>query len=432
MTNKIRISIAFAVLASGVAAAASNQLTRKAQGGITFSAANGELVLAEVRQNQNAARDGLKAGDVVLRVDGAEAHPEAKLARALMRRPVGDRVDYLVRRDGREIHVVVEYRAAPLEHAEGIDIQYRSVETDGHLRRVLVTAPKRAGRFPAVLWIAGSGCGSQEAPNGGDPVVEFLYNLTRRGYVTVRVEKTGVGDSDGPPCYSDSGGIGQEVRGYIAALKALTSYDAVDPERIYLFGHSAGTSLAPLVARNNPIRGIVAAGAMGTNFFDYIFAMRRKELELAGKPVAEIEASMAITKICTARLLRDRRTPDDVEQEMPDCRHRVRYDSPPPYIQDLADLDLQKAWSETPDAPVLVLYGAGDFVTSEGESRALVNTINKVHPGRASLQVLPMDHGFLAFGSQQDAWAAEQAKDGRGQIYPKLTDVVAQFFKEHQ
>jgi len=78
--------------------------------------------------------------------------------------------------------------------------------------------------------------------------------------------------------------------------------------------------------------------------------------------------------------------------------------------------------------PVLVLYGSADFVTSLEESRSLVRTIDRVHRGRARLQVMPMDHEFQFFASQKAAWSAEQ--QGRpGTVYPKLVDVVDKFLR---
>jgi alpha-beta hydrolase superfamily lysophospholipase len=386
--------------------------------------------LANVRSDSNAARDGLKAGDVVLKANGADAKATSEFVRPLLRRAAGDKVEFVVRRDGQEARATVEYRAAPMEHASGLEVQYRAVETDGHLRRVLVTVPKKPGRHPAILWISGSGCGSQEVPAGGNPLVGFLYEMTRRGYVTMRVEKTGAGDSEGPPCYSESGGFAQEVRGYVAGLADLRAYDFVDASHIYVFGHSAGATLAPLVIKDQKVRGIMVAGAMGTNFLDYLLAMRQREQELAGKKRDEVTAQVATTRKCVERLLNDRLSPDVVEQENPDCRRRVRFDSPPPYIQDWHDLGLAKAWAAAPDVPVQVLYGSGDFVTSEAESRALVATINQAHPKSATLKILPMDHGFLAFATAQEAWNGEQGK-AKADLLPALADEVESFLHKH-
>jgi hypothetical protein len=404
-------------------------LVRMAEAGFSLAASNGELVIARLRPGQNAARDGLKVGDVLLRANGKAAVAESAFVRPLLRRSAGDRVEYLIRRDGKEMTVAVEYRGAPHEHADGIEIQYGAVDDGGNLRRTLVTIPTQKGKFPALLWIAGSGCASQESADGDSLQVRLLYQLTRRGIVTMRVEKTGVGDSDGPSCYGDSAGFDQEVRGYQAGIKALESSELVNPARIVLLGHSAGATLAPLVARGENGHAIVVAGAMGTTFIDYVLGMRRRELEFARTDKKETESSLAVTSRCLNRLLKDRRSPDEVEKESPGCEHRVRFDSPPLYIQDWADLDLQNAWRQAPNFPVLVLYGSADFITDEQESRALVEKINAAHPNRATLKILPMDHDFRAFGSQRDAWNAEQGVGAAGGLLPAVVDEIERFVK---
>jgi len=124
------------------------------------------------------------------------------------------------------------------------------------------------------------------------PEAQLLYALTKLGFATLRVEKTGAGDSQGPPCYSEAGGIEQEVDGYRAAVAASGAKD------VFLFGHSAGASLAPLVARGLPVRAIALNGAMSGGFFDYVVAMRRREAALAGTP-----SEAAIHERCLRRLL---------------------------------------------------------------------------------------------------------------------------------
>src|SRR5579872_4862333 len=83
------------------------ELARKAEAGFTLAASNGELVIAQIKPGLNAARDGLKAGDAILRVNGAPAAAEAAFARTILRRNAGERVEFVVRRDGSEMKVPV-------------------------------------------------------------------------------------------------------------------------------------------------------------------------------------------------------------------------------------------------------------------------------------------------------------------------------------
>lgn len=61
-----------------------------------------------------------------------------------------------------------------------------------------MTRPKTPGRYPAVLLVGGLGCYSLDGElmrdAGYGPV---LKTLLQHGFATMRVEKTGEGDSEG-------------------------------------------------------------------------------------------------------------------------------------------------------------------------------------------------------------------------------------------
>ena len=104
-----------------------------------------------------------------------------------------------------------------------LTVQYGSVIVHDHERRALVTVPPGRKKHTAILFLAGSGCASPESPQATDPSVRIL------GYVTMRVEKTGMGDSTGPACYSsEAGDVVREVEGYYrAGYAALAQHPSV-------------------------------------------------------------------------------------------------------------------------------------------------------------------------------------------------------------
>jgi len=77
---------------------------------------------------------------------------------------------------------------------------------------------------------------------------------------------------------------------------------------------------------------------------------------------------------------------------------------------------------------VLVLYGAGDFVTSKELSQGLVSLINSGHSRRAALRILPMDLGLRAHATPREAFAAERSPGGGAGLYRSLAAIVAKFF----
>src|SRR6185295_2608490 len=126
--------------------------------------------------------------------------------------------------------------------------------------RTIVSIPDRAPqRSPAVMLLQGGGCGSIDLPLSPDTgTAENIRKIAVQGYVTMRVEKSGVGDSQGPKC--EEIGYQQELEGYQAAFAALRRHPRVDPDRIALLGISLGGVFAPLLAAQTPVRGIVVYG----------------------------------------------------------------------------------------------------------------------------------------------------------------------------
>ncbi len=197
-----------------------------------------------------------------------------------------------------------------------------------------------------------------------------------------------------------------------------------------LFGHSAGGTLAPLVARDLNVAEIAVAGAMGSNFIEYIVAMRDRERALEGRSKQGIAQMHAVTQACLARLLEQGQSPDAIEAAHPECKKQVRFDSPTAFTRQWHQFDLSEAWSHV-KAPVLVFYGTGDFVTSEFESQTLVVRVNSMaqpKKPRARYRALPMDHGFLAHEDPKSAWEAERGKRTQAYILHSMIDELVSFF----
>src|SRR4029077_1455151 len=81
------------------------------------------------------------------------------------------------------------------ESAADFDILYRTIDIDNAKYQTIITKPRSMGRYPAILLIAGLGCYSLDHLKPDDLYARLLYGLTRRGYVTLRVEKNGQGES---------------------------------------------------------------------------------------------------------------------------------------------------------------------------------------------------------------------------------------------
>ncbi len=65
--------------------------------------------------------------------------------------------------------------------------------------------------------------------------------------------------------------------------------------------------------------------------------------------------------------------------ERPDAAAMIKYPASDTYLRNVAALNLPALWAAI-DLPVLVVYGSADFITSEADSRAILEDVNRAHP----------------------------------------------------
>jgi len=373
--------------------------------GTPLKGGEGMATIDAVVPGTPAEKIGLQAGDAVVSVDGRPVADSAAFLAAIAGHRAGDAVTITVRRGDQTLTKEGKLGVRPLEYQKDYDVEYGSVDAGGAKRRVIVTRPHGAGKHPAVLLVGGIGCYSLDGllrpAELTQPYAKVLDALTRAGYVTMRVEKSGMGDSEGPPCADPRSDFNAEVRGYTAGLTQLESMDFVDPHNVFLFAHSIGPLVAARIASQHPVRGLVVAETIGTSWLEYDLTNLRRQLLLSGVPFDEVDRRVRHREVCAHRYYVDKQTPEQIAAADPSCAGDVEAPAPYTYMQQVGSLDLAPLWKAI-DAPVLIFYGTADFVTDDYQHRYLRDMINAFHPGRATYVVVEgMDHGLLLAGTQR-------------------------------
>ena len=260
-----------------------------------------------------------------------------------------------------------------METLPGVSFEYGFVAVGGGTRlRTILSVPDRAQQKPpAVMLLQGGGCGTIDSPMTPDiGPVALLRTIAAQGYATMRVEKSGLGDSEGPPC--EAIGYTQELEGYQAAFAALKRDPRVDPNRVFLLGISLGGAFAPVVAARAPVRGIVAYGTIATPPSPY-----------AGR---------------SAR-----------------------------FFSEFAGVDVAAAWSAI-DAPVLALHGQFDENTHQADHVRIAELVNAKHPGQAMARELSgVDHCWTQHATMDES----RGHCGVGRAVSTLIDDILAFLRAH-
>ena len=160
-----------------------------------------------------------------------------------------------------------------------------------------ISKPLDAGpaKLPAVVLVGGSGPTDRDEDVYGIPIFGQLASaLADGGYLVLRYDKRGVGQSGGRAESATLNDFAEDVR---AVVKFLGDRKDVDDTRIVVVGHSEGGSVAMIAAsKEKRIDGLVLIGTIGETGAELNMAQVAHALDLSGKPDAEKQATLALQK----------------------------------------------------------------------------------------------------------------------------------------
>jgi alpha-beta hydrolase superfamily lysophospholipase len=371
-----------------------------------------------------AEHAGLALGDVIVSIGGHRTATSADVVDAVRREPAGLPVPFEILRKGEHKSQAITLDRAPDEQDPDVATDYGAISFKDSLRRTLVTYPRAArDKRPAIVILGGIGCFSIDvARNTQDSYLRIAHDLARRGFVVMRLEKSGVGDSQGPPCLSVD--FLTEEQSYVAAIDSLKRNPHVARDHVYLLGHSIGTVMAPRIAAHVSVAGLIVADGVATNWIEYELGNLRRQLLLDGEPAETVDATMAEKEVCMHRLLVEKEAEAAIERTMPACKTHNAYPAASAYLQEVASLNLAESWAKLA-LPVLALYGTSDFVTVEADHQRIIDIVNKHDPGKGNLVLIDgMDHYLDAVGPVQKAYDLRVKQNGTAPYDERFSGAV--------
>ena len=110
-----------------------------------------------------------------------------------------------------------------------------------------LTLPKNGKDLPVVILVHGSGASDRDETVGANkPFRDLAYGLAERGIAVIRYDKrTKVYGADSAPAGKEITFDEESVDDALSAIKLARSIPTINPERIYILGHSLGGTLAP-------------------------------------------------------------------------------------------------------------------------------------------------------------------------------------------
>ena len=306
----------------------------------------------------------------------------------------------------------------PEEVVEGVDIRYGEARTEkGYRVRTYTSRPRGAtGRLPLAVFIPWLSCDAVENPRNLKDGWSFMLRVVMRdaGMQVVRIEKPGVGDSEGPDCGATD--PDDDMAAFRAGIRAALADPGADASKLYLIGGSVGGALAPVLAREFKPRAIAVSGGFTRTWLEHMLDIERRRLTLSGRQPADVNAAMRAFSGFYDMTLNRGATPAQAIAANPAWKE-FWYDEPTRqygrlmrYYQQLQALDVEGAWGEVA-VPTLVIWGEYDWIMGRDEAERAVQVLRARDPALATYVVRPgMNHHFFVY---EDAKQAFDEKAGR-------------------
>ncbi|MDF1816582.1 MAG: alpha/beta fold hydrolase [Verrucomicrobiales bacterium] len=414
---------------------------------------NEGVLLRKIIPDSPAADAGLIDGDIVLRAEGADVVDVDTLQKSISVARAGDTWTLEIARGVAVLEKQIQFQEVPRFRDDFFHLDYGHVVSHGARLRTLVGRPKNDRPHPAVLLLQGGGNFSIDNPTG--PATSFTRiarHLSRNGYVTIRVDRRGCGDSEGPPVRDMD--FLTELDGYRQALAALRKFEFVDQSRIFIFGHSLGGLTGPILASETPVRGIASYGTISGTHFEHIMAQRRSFATLDGAEPAEVEKRIERELQFWYPLLIEKLTPKEIRAKGPGVAetmdklgisHPYIFYRPYTWLHQASEVNLGEVWTKVASTPleieghdpiyprVLSIWGTADWVCEKKPILWINEIVNRARPGIGKFIALDSsDHYFFRSDSFQESYGYFKPPPGGpyGKFNPAILTTLRSWLKE--
>jgi pimeloyl-ACP methyl ester carboxylesterase len=396
------------------------------------------LMVLKLVPGLTGEKAGFKEGDVVLKFNEATVGPGV-ISGLVRDMPVNQMIKFTGMRDGKPMEWSSPLIEKPRDPGnKNYEVIYSDVVSYGKRMRTIITKPKKAGKSPALFFVQGFSPVSYDytlATATGDVSTidgPILNDFANSGFVTLRVEKPGVGDSEGGPFAPMD--YTTELDIYRQALKQLKGLDYADANNVFIFGHSMGGAFGPMVASENPVKGLAIYGTATRTWFEYILDTLRYQGLVGGNTFEAADEEVRQGAQLLALVFLENLSVEEAKRTHP--KLAAMADSLFPgglfngksldFWRQLGQTNFAAYWKKC-NTHALAVHGASDFVTYDADHKLIADIVNKDHPGWGKWMVLPnSDHLFHNFATEQDSMKNFQ----RGKFNNDFSKVMKDWIKQ--
>lgn len=362
-------------------------------------------IISQVFPQSSAEAAQLIVGDVIVSLNDQKMKDTQQFLFAIKNYTTGDIVKLGIFREGKSFEILMELKGFPIHHQPYGTTELTSVKANGNHHRVIITIPEHID-FPApVLFILPTvGCNTLESIPGNPSIYQAIVDsFTYHGYATIRMERSGVGDSKGEPCETMS--FDAELDALELTYELIDQYDALDVNNVFLFGHGIGAISGALLSQHLPFRGMVAYGTIGRNYPEWEWLTTRKQFELANIDDVVLDDAMNLELQRIYLQYVEKYSTDEVRKKIPEIEEqfKTRIHSDEFYYQ-LAQRNIPQVWKDS-NVRLLIVHGMSDYLTFQQDHRRIADLVNTSRPRTAAyFEFSWTDHRFNKAFTEVDSF----------------------------
>lgn len=261
-----------------------------------------------------------------------------------------------------------------------------------------LTLPEKGKKFPAVVLVTGSGAQNRdEEILGHKPFWVIADYLTRHGIAVLRCDDRGVGESKGEYASATNEDFADDAEAAVAYLKSRKD---INPKKIGIIGHSAGGTIAfMLAARNKDVAFIVSMAGAAIKGDSLMLKQSEMVLKSNGMPDAVWQMTKPILRTRYALLNQDKSV-GEIRKEL---HANVTSSIPPAQLQDPAMAKQMEAQLNTMTSPWYLHFMRYDPTDDLRKTKCPVMAINgdKDIQVDAEMNLAAIDYQVKSNGNKQ-------------------------------
>lgn len=369
---------------------------------------NDGVYITSVAPNSTFYNLGVKQGDVLTKLNGTSVNAIQDVLAITTSLYENDRVDAEYYANNVKKNGSAVLLGRPFETFRNGNVTYGQVVYKNNVLRSILVTPKHKKTAAVVYFLQGYTCGTVETMSDEYPMKRLMNDWLDAGFAVYRIEKPGVGDSNSKK-HCMQIGFEEELQAFKEGYKDLLQQTSIDSNNIFMFGHSMGGVIAPLLNEVKSPRGIITYGSVGKNWYDYMVDLYTIQPKHFGTSDAQIKEDnkvnlkfnddLLLHKLSGAELIKNKVYAEFFNAEA--LKNEQYIGRHIKFWQNLADVNISKAWSKV-QTNVLALYGEFDIQAINAEGSQKIAAIVNENGGNGDFMLIEKaDHGFVNFNSMQ-------------------------------